>query len=114
MKKQSFPKERRVILNRAQCAECKDIITSYHVHDYVQCKCGAIAVDGGNEYLRRVGLLSSMIEMCEYDDGSKDYENVVSESEDTVSETPVRRACRNAHVLRRLEKRKKSRRIFKE
>jgi len=76
-------KKRRVTLNRAQCKECKDIVTSYHVHDYVQCKCGLIAVDGGLEYIRRVGVLGNMIEMCEYDDGTKDEvndENVVDKS----------------------------------
>ncbi len=73
-------KKRKLTLNRAQCAECADIITSYHVHDYVPCKCRSIAVDGGLEYIRRVGELHNMIEMCEYDDGSKDNENVVDES----------------------------------
>ena len=75
MKKQASPKPKKLTLNRAQCAECKDIITSYHVHDYVSCKCGSIAVDGGLEYIRRTGQLHNMIEMCEWDDGSKD-ENV--------------------------------------
>lgn len=34
--------------NRAKCMVCQDIIESVHVHDYVMCKCGQIAVDGGN------------------------------------------------------------------
>lgn len=42
-----------VISNRAQCAHCQEIIESKHVHDYRPCKCGAISVDGGLEYLRR-------------------------------------------------------------
>lgn len=42
-----------IIENKARCKKCGDIIESKHVHDYVKCKCGAIAVDGGHYYLRR-------------------------------------------------------------
>lgn len=38
--------------NRAKCKLCEDIIESKHLHDYVTCKCGEIAVDGGQEYFR--------------------------------------------------------------
>ena len=40
--------------NRAKCKLCKDIIESFHQHDYVTCKCGEIAIDGGNYNLRAV------------------------------------------------------------
>lgn len=55
--------ENRIILNRAKCKKCDDVITSYHVHDFVKCKCGAIAVDGGTEYLKRTGISSDMLEL---------------------------------------------------
>lgn len=42
-------------VNRAKCNNCGDIIESTHVHDFKWCKCGGLAVDGGKEYLRRVG-----------------------------------------------------------
>ena len=42
-----------IISNQAKCAECGDIIFSSHRHDYVECSCGAIMLDGGNSYLRR-------------------------------------------------------------
>jgi hypothetical protein len=35
--------------------KCGDIIVSKHVHDFVQCRCSAIFVDGGMQYLRRGG-----------------------------------------------------------
>ena len=35
--------------NKAQCLVCNDIIESKSVHDFVQCKCKAIFVDGGND-----------------------------------------------------------------
>ena len=38
--------------NRAKCKLCESIIESFHVHDYVSCKCDEIAVDGGNDYCR--------------------------------------------------------------
>lgn len=41
--------------NKARCRLCKDVIESKFRWDFVSCKCGAIAVDGGNDYHRRVG-----------------------------------------------------------
>lgn len=45
----------RIIVNRIKCLKCGDIITSESVHDYKSCSCGACAVDGGKEYLKRCG-----------------------------------------------------------
>ena len=44
---------KRIIRNAIQCNNCGDIIESQYRHDYVQCKCGECAVDGGHDYLRR-------------------------------------------------------------
>jgi hypothetical protein len=41
-------------MNRAGCRSCGDIIESTHRHDYVTCRCGAISVDGGSDYQRRL------------------------------------------------------------
>ena len=49
----------KVIVNKVRCKSCDDIIESKHRHDFVFCKCGKIAVDGGKEYLRRVGDLKN-------------------------------------------------------
>ena len=43
----------KIIKNAIQCKLCGEVIESKHVHDFVQCKCGACAVDGGLDYLRR-------------------------------------------------------------
>ena len=43
----------KIIKNAIKCKLCGEVIESKHVHDFVQCKCGACAVDGGHEYLRR-------------------------------------------------------------
>ena len=64
--------ERRLIRNAAQCKKCGDLIVSKHRHDFVKCKCGAIAVDGGLAYIRRVGNHEDIIDMCEFGTVSKD------------------------------------------
>ena len=43
----------KIIKNEIQCKLCGDIIESTDRHNYVECKCGACAVDGGHDYLRR-------------------------------------------------------------
>lgn len=45
----------KVIINKIRCKKCGDVIESTSVHDFKFCKCGAVAVDGGHEYLRRIG-----------------------------------------------------------
>ena len=46
-----------IIENAVVCHMCGDKIFSKHRHDFVTCTCGAISVDGGQEYLRRVGAI---------------------------------------------------------
>jgi hypothetical protein len=41
--------------NSAQCLQCGEHIESKHVHDFRYCKCKSVAVDGGFDYIRRVG-----------------------------------------------------------
>lgn len=43
----------KIIRNMIRCKECGDTIESTHVHDFKECSCGACAVDGGRQYLRR-------------------------------------------------------------
>lgn len=42
-----------IIKNAARCRKCGVVIESKFRHDFVECKCGEIFVDGGHEYLRR-------------------------------------------------------------
>ena len=42
-----------IIRNAIRCKHCGDVIESRSVHDFKSCSCGASAVDGGLEYLRR-------------------------------------------------------------
>ena len=43
----------RIVKNKAKCLKCGDVIESIDRHDYVQCSCGNISVDGGKDYLKR-------------------------------------------------------------
>jgi hypothetical protein len=45
----------KIAINKAKCLKCNDIIESKHVHDFKWCSCKTIAVDGGHEYLKRLG-----------------------------------------------------------
>lgn len=55
----------KIISNKIQCGLCGDIIESKHVHDFVWCSCKLVAVDGGKEYLRRLGNECDYVEMSE-------------------------------------------------
>lgn len=46
----------KIITNKIRCKNCNDIIESTSVHDFKWCKCKSVAVDGGHQYLRRVGM----------------------------------------------------------
>ncbi len=45
--------DKKIKINKIKCNHCGDIIVSESVHDFRFCSCGTVAVDGGNEYLRR-------------------------------------------------------------
>jgi len=56
--------------NKIQCVHCKDIIESFHRHDFKGCSCKAVFVDGGLDYLKRsFHSPGDYVELSEYDDG---------------------------------------------
>ena len=54
---------KEIIVNRIKCKKCGDIIESKHRHDFKWCKCNSIAVDGGKDYLKRIGDADLFIEL---------------------------------------------------
>ena len=56
---------KQLIRNAAECRKCNDVIESKHVHDFVRCSCGNLAVDGGLDYPRRV-FNGPYKDLCEY------------------------------------------------
>ena len=59
-------KESKTIIkaNKIKCKKCNDIIESTHRYDFKFCKCGRVAVDGGHDYLRRLGKFDDYEEMA--------------------------------------------------
>lgn len=55
----------KIVVNKIKCNKCGDEIESVHRHDFKFCKCGAVAVDGGKDYLRRVGNCEDWEELSE-------------------------------------------------
>lgn len=47
-------KKEEIISNKIKCKKCGNIIESRSTNDYKRCSCGAVAVDGGTEYLKRM------------------------------------------------------------
>lgn len=56
----------QIYRNIIKCKKCGDIIESKNIHDMKWCKCGAIGIDGGKDYLRRCGNKEDIIELSEY------------------------------------------------
>ena len=57
---------KKLIKNAFKCLHCDDIIESKHRHDFSTCKCGKLSCDGGTSYVRLIGDLSMIENMCEY------------------------------------------------
>ena len=45
----------RITRTAVRCPTCGETIESGHRHDFVKCSCGAIYVDGGQDYARLGG-----------------------------------------------------------
>lgn len=58
--------------NKVRCRKCRTTAWSRHRHEYVPCKCGAIAVDGGYDYQRLIGESKDIDQI-----GVKEYERKV-------------------------------------
>lgn len=71
--------------NAIQCLHCGETIESTYTHDLQICKCGKVGVDGGPEYLKRIGNESDYKELS------------VKESEDNL-------VIKNAYEMRRITK----------
>ena len=56
-------KKEEIISNKIKCKKCGDIIESKSRNDYKRCSCGAVAVDGGKDYLKRIGKEKDYIEL---------------------------------------------------
>jgi len=64
-----------IIYNRIQCNKCKDIITSLHRYDFIWCKCRSVAVDGGFDYIKRIGNLEDITDLSQFSIDDPDRNN---------------------------------------
>lgn len=90
--------------NKIKCKKCGDIIESINVHDFKWCSCGAVAIDGGREYLRRVGNeadfeeLSHFIKLAEITtDGFEIVKNALSKK-DISFKNPCCHVCGSNNI----------------
>lgn len=49
-------KKEEIISNKIKCKKCGDVIESKSTNDLKRCSCGAVAVDCGKDYLKRIGI----------------------------------------------------------
>ncbi len=65
---------KKILRNAVRCRKCGDIIESKTQHDFQTCTCGAVSVDGGHFYLRRVfeqgGLGEDYDELSEWEESN--------------------------------------------
>ena len=63
-------KKEEIISNKIKCKKCGDIIESKSTNDYKKCSCGAVTVDGGKDYLKRIGNEKDYEELSEIKDNN--------------------------------------------
>ena len=89
-----------IVENAAVCLSCGDKIVSKHRHDFVTCTCGAVSVDGGQSYLRRVGDFGNAMDLS-WSLPDDVYEQCAEAAQDAADTGSNKFGIANA-VLRRL------------
>ena len=60
-----------ILRNSVICNNCKEEIISKHRHDFVNCSCDSVSIDGGHDYQRRVFIdIHSFTDTSIMDDGT--------------------------------------------
>ena len=60
-----FLGKKKIIRNKVKCINCGDILESKSKNEFRRCSCGKIAIDGGYDYLKRIGKEDDYIELSE-------------------------------------------------
>jgi len=89
-----------IVSNTIKCILCGDVIYSKNRHDFVTCSCGKCSVDGGTDYLRRVGefyteLSITMDEKVVNDCIAEVHDSIIDGKNDRGIAYAVLRALRN-------------------
>ena len=73
--------------NRAKCKKCLSVIESFHQFDYVECKCKAIGITGGN--VTYSVLAHDFADVLRVDDNDQEVTvTVVEKDEDNRADRP--------------------------
>lgn len=59
------PQKTRILRNAIRCLDCGEVLESLYRHDFRMCRCGSCGVDGGLDYLRRLGDPGHYAELAE-------------------------------------------------
>lgn len=71
----------KIIVNKIKYKKCGNIIESTYRHDFKFCKCGAVAVDGRKDYLRRLGYEEDYEELSKMEkDNDKNSKKIISKT----------------------------------
>ena len=98
-----------ILQNKAKCKKCGQIIESKHRNDFVWCKCKSIAVDGGKDYLRRLGDPENILELSvENDKKPKEKMLDLSEEEKIRIMKKIESLVKQSSIKKELKKSKKS------
>ena len=57
--------KKKIVINKIKCINCGDILESKTPNDFKRCSCGKVAIDGGRDYLKRIGNEADYIELSE-------------------------------------------------
>lgn len=66
-------KSKQLISNRLLCLLCDDLIESRYRHDYVSCRCGSCATDGGTFYIKHTGDSINYLDLSIYSNKHSDH-----------------------------------------
>jgi len=57
---------KKIVRNAIKCRHCLDVIESTNVHDFKYCSCKKVGIDGGFDYLKRLGEPADYEEMSNW------------------------------------------------
>jgi hypothetical protein len=88
--------------NRAKCKLCNEIIESFHQHDYIECKCKEISIDGGNHYLKAGA--KDWKNFIRIDDNDKEINVTVKDDENEFKQLPSETEVKELPPLTKADK----------
>lgn len=94
------PKKFKILQNEAECKACGDRIYSAHRHDFKTCSCGKISVDGGMNYIRRIGKEENIKDLSIF--VTEDTYNALERGLDWCEETGRNRLGTICNIMRTL------------